>query len=157
MPFGAIVSAPLVLTAAPAETQGAKNYRNLLASLGLAAQLEGWGGRQTGQDCEGKVCRMELENWVQTSHSKPGSGHRVASNSGEGGHWTGGRGRSNQTLGVFSGRCKRFQEAVNVSSCISTHFHVEASYVASYVNEAGCPTFALTPHYLVHVEGQGLV
>ena len=24
-------------------------------------------------NCAGKVCRMELENWVQTSHSKPGS------------------------------------------------------------------------------------
>ena len=42
-------------------------------------------------NCAGKVCPMELENWVQTSHSKPGSATGSHPIQREGG-WTGGRG-----------------------------------------------------------------
>ena len=58
-----------------------------------------WGGSwmfpaeadKQANNCAGKVCPMELENWVQTSHSKPGSATGSHPIQREGG-WTGGRG-----------------------------------------------------------------
>ena len=83
MPFGAIVSAQRC------SPRGDPRCKKLPEFVGVARS-----GRAAGRvvvrptnraaAAAGKVCPMELENWVQTSHSKPGSkGHRrVASNSG---------------------------------------------------------------------------
>ena len=69
MPFGAIVSA------APAERPRCKKlpeFVGVSGSGGGSWMFPAEADKQAN-NCAGKVCRMELENWVQTSHSKPGS------------------------------------------------------------------------------------
>ena len=62
------------------DLKGAKNYRNLLASVGLGEQLGWWGGRQTGQDCVGW-------NWkIGSKHHIPSLGRIQFRAAG----WTGG-------------------------------------------------------------------
>ena len=78
-------------------------------------------------NCAGKVCPMELENWVQTSHSKPGSGHRVASNSGRVDTGQVVAAAATKLLESFQDDARGFrkQAAVDVFSYVGTQCHVE--------------------------------
>ena len=76
----------------PPRDRGAKNYRNLLASVGLGGQLDvSSRGRQTGQQLRGQSVSDGIGKLGPNITFQARVGHRVASNS-EGGGWTGGRG-----------------------------------------------------------------
>ena len=67
MPFRAIVSGPVVMVVLPRRRPRCKKLPEF---VGVSRSGE---ADKQANNCAGKVCRMELENWVQTSHSKPGS------------------------------------------------------------------------------------
>ena len=67
MPFRAIVSGPVVMVVLP---RRGPRCKKLPEFVGVSRSGE---ADKQANNCAGKVCRMELENWVQTSHSKPGS------------------------------------------------------------------------------------
>ena len=85
MPFRAIVSGPVVMVVLP---RRGPRCKKLPEFVGVSRSGE---ADKQANNCAGKVCPMELENWVQTSHSKPGSATGSHPIQREGG-WTGGRG-----------------------------------------------------------------
>ena len=116
---------PLVLLPR-GDLKGAKNYRNLLASVGLGEQLGWWGGRQTGQDCVGW-------NWkIGSKHHIPSLGRIQFRAAG----WTGGpcqqKPNSWSRAMTMRERYEWFQETVSVTSyiywtnIIGNHLRVEA-------------------------------
>ena len=114
--------------AAPAETRGAKNYRNLLASVGLARCS--WTGGEADKQLRTVRAKCVRWNWkIGSKHHIPSLGRATGSHPIQGRVDTGQvvAAAATKLLESFQDDARGFrkQAAVDVSSYVGTQCHVE--------------------------------